>query len=84
MIDEKQLFGWKGVGAGRLNKYVTFFFVPAVHEYSIEETDLGDLSNINEVIVSDTAYQLDIGENENFLFIMTTSKGFERHVYENV
>ncbi len=39
LIDENQLFGWKGVGAGRLNKYITFFFVPAVHEYSIEETE---------------------------------------------
>ena len=39
LIDENQLDGWKGVGAGRLNKYSTFFFVPAVHEYSIEETE---------------------------------------------
>ena len=39
LIDEKQLYGWKGVGAGKLNKYVTFFFIPAVHEYSIEETE---------------------------------------------
>ena len=39
LIDEKQLYGWKGVGAGKLNKFVTFFFVPAVHEYSKEETE---------------------------------------------
>lgn len=39
LIDENQLYGWKGVGAGRLNKYVTFFFIPAVHEYSKEETE---------------------------------------------
>ncbi len=38
-IDENQLYGWKGVGAGRLNRYATFFFVPAVHEYSKEETE---------------------------------------------
>jgi len=39
LIDENQLFGWKGVGAGRLNKHITFFFVPAVHEYREEETE---------------------------------------------
>jgi len=38
-IDENQLLGWKGVGAGKLNKFTTFFFVPAVHEYSKEETE---------------------------------------------
>ena len=35
--DTKQLFGWAGVGAGKLNKSVRFFFIPAVHEYSEEE-----------------------------------------------
>ncbi len=39
LIEENQLYGWKGVGAGRLNKYVTFFFVPAVHEFSKEGTE---------------------------------------------
>ncbi len=37
IMDEGQFFGWKGVGAGKLNKYMRFFFIPAVHEYSEEE-----------------------------------------------
>ena len=37
IMDEGQFFGWKGVGAGKLNKFMRFFFIPAVHEYSEEE-----------------------------------------------
>ena len=37
IMDEGQFFGWKGVGAGKINKYMRFFFIPAVHEYSEEE-----------------------------------------------
>ncbi|MFX1344123.1 MAG: ATP-dependent endonuclease [Promethearchaeota archaeon] len=39
IIDSGQFFGWPGVGVGKLNKYMEFFFVPAVHEYSTEETE---------------------------------------------
>ncbi|KKM00033.1 hypothetical protein LCGC14_1808460, partial [marine sediment metagenome] len=39
IIDENQLYGWKGVGAGKLNKFTNFFFIPAVHEFSKEETE---------------------------------------------
>ncbi|MFX1477959.1 MAG: ATP-dependent endonuclease [Promethearchaeota archaeon] len=37
IMDDGQFFGWKGVGAGKLNKFMRFFFIPAVHEYSEEE-----------------------------------------------
>ncbi|KKN54079.1 hypothetical protein LCGC14_0595730 [marine sediment metagenome] len=39
IIDSGQFFGWPGVGVGKLNKSMEFFFVPAVHEYSTEETE---------------------------------------------
>ena len=49
--DAGQFFGWKGVGTGKLGKYIEFFFIPAVHEYSEEEkaeksTYLNDLLNL--------------------------------------
>lgn len=49
--DTGQFFGWKGVGTGKLGKYIEFFFIPAVHEYSEEEkaersTYLNELLNL--------------------------------------
>ncbi|MHA1439757.1 MAG: ATP-dependent nuclease [Promethearchaeota archaeon] len=35
--DDGQFFGWTAVGAGKLGKFMEFFFIPAVHEYSEEE-----------------------------------------------
>ena len=40
-MDDGQFFGWPGVGAGKLGKYMEFFFIPAVHEYSEEEQEAG-------------------------------------------
>ena len=37
--DNGKFFGWPGVGVGKLGKYMEFFFVPAVHEYSREESE---------------------------------------------
>ncbi len=47
--DEGQFFGWKGVGAGKLNKFMDFFFIPAVHEYSEEEQAEGSIY-LNELL----------------------------------
>lgn len=55
-----------------------------VPTYRIVEQEIGDLSDVNEVIVKDTSYDLNINENENFLFVMTTSRDFEKYVYENL
>ncbi|MFX1591977.1 MAG: ATP-dependent endonuclease [Promethearchaeota archaeon] len=51
IIDAGQFFGWKGVGTGKLGKFIEFFFIPAVHEYSEEEkaensTYLNELLNL--------------------------------------
>jgi len=51
IMDEGQFFGWKGVGTGKLGKFIEFFFIPAVHEYSEEErseksTYLSELLNL--------------------------------------
>ncbi len=50
-MDKGQFFGWRGVGTGKLGKYMEFFFIPAVHEYSEEEkeersTYLNELVNL--------------------------------------
>ncbi len=37
--DNGKFFGWPGVGVGKLGKYMEFFFIPAVHEYSREESE---------------------------------------------
>ena len=55
-----------------------------VPTYKITEAPIQDLSNVNEIIVEDTKYDLDVKENENFLFVLTTSRGFEKYVYENL
>jgi len=33
---------------------------------------------------SEKQYQVDVKENENFLFIISTSEGFEKYVYSNI
>ncbi|MHA1315078.1 MAG: ATP-dependent nuclease [Candidatus Helarchaeota archaeon] len=38
-MDSGQFFGWPGVGAGKLGKYMEFFFIPAVYEYADEERE---------------------------------------------
>ncbi|MHA1285276.1 MAG: ATP-dependent nuclease [Promethearchaeota archaeon] len=37
IIDAGQFFGWKGVGKGKLNKYLEFLSIPAIYNYNIEE-----------------------------------------------
>ncbi len=37
--DNGKFFGWPGVGIGKLGKSMEFFFIPAVHEYSREESE---------------------------------------------
>ncbi len=49
IMDNGQFFGWPGVGTGKLGKYMDFFFVPAVHEYSEEEKAEGS-TYLNELI----------------------------------
>ena len=37
--DNGKFFGWSSVGVGKLGKFMEFFFIPAVHEYSREESE---------------------------------------------
>ena len=54
----------------------------SVPNYEVEETNIGSITNTDTIKVSNTSYPVNLGENQNFLFVMTTSKGFEKHVYE--
>jgi len=54
----------------------------SVQNYEIEETDLGSIGSTDTINVGNTTYPVSLGNNQNFLFVITTSKGFERHVYE--
>ena len=49
IMDSGQFFGWTGVGLGKLNKFLEFFFIPAVHEYREEERAEGS-SYLNELL----------------------------------
>ena len=49
IMDSGQFFGWTGVGLGKLNKFMEFFFIPAVHEYS-EEEKAEESSYLNELL----------------------------------
>jgi len=49
VMDSGQFFGWTGVGLGKLSKYMEFFFISAVHEYSEEEKSEGS-SYLNELL----------------------------------
>ena len=49
IVDSGQFFGWKGVATGKLGKFMEFFFIPAVHEYSEEEKAEGS-TYLNELL----------------------------------
>ena len=52
--------------------------------YVIEEQELGNIRDTTEIQVRNNTYSLEAGENENFLFVLTTSRGFEEYVYGNI
>ena len=56
----------------------------SVPTYKITEEPIQDLSNVDEIVVEGTSYDLNVKENENFLFVLTTSRDFEKYVYENL
>jgi hypothetical protein len=49
---------------------------------TVKEEDLGEISTTEQFIIEETVYDIDVKEEQNFLFVITTSKGHERHVYE--
>ena len=80
IIDSGQFFGWPGVGAGKLSKYMEFFFIPAVHEYSEEEkaqksTYLNELLNLTIRKTSiETPQLIEFRENaqQNYMELIST------------
>ena len=52
-----------------------------IPNYNVIEEKVGDLTNIDTLVTEDNIeYPIEVKGNENFLFVITTSKGFEKYV----
>ena len=56
-----------------------------IQNYEVGEPDtLRFTGGSTTFVVGDSTYEVTLKENQNFLFVMTTSKDFERYIYENI
>lgn len=59
-------------------------------EYCLQNYEVGEpetrtfTGGHTNFVVGDSNYEVTLSENQNFLFVMTTSKGFEKYIYENI